>query len=285
VPELEERKFKTPDGITLVADIGGPVGAPAVILLHGGGQTRHSWSGAMRRLVDDGYHVVNYDARGHGASDWASDGNYSVDAIASDLKAVINAVPGPAALVGASMGGIASFYAIGTSERPIARALVMVDVTIRATTNGAERILNFMTANSNGFATLEEVADAVAAYNPDRPRPQNPEGLLKNLRKKMDGRYHWHWDPKLIEAALNGAPDDFTFALAAVSKRVTVPVLLVRGGRSDVVTDETVADMQQQVPQTEVHVVAGAGHMVAGDRNDAFNDGVIDFLRRHHPAR
>ena len=67
--EIEQKRFRTPDGITLVGDVGGPADAAAVILLHGGGQTRHSWSGAMRRLMEDGDQVVNYDSRGHGESD------------------------------------------------------------------------------------------------------------------------------------------------------------------------------------------------------------------------
>ena len=198
---------------------------------------------------------------------------------------MINTLRGPVALVGASMGGIASFNAVGTSNPPIARALVMVDVTLQAPRAGVERIRNFMVANTDGFASLEEAADAVAAYNPERRRPQSPEGLLKNLRKRPDGRYNWHWDPRMMSMSQTVEPPEFTSALVAVSSHVMIPTLLVRGGRSDVVTDETVADMKRLVPQTEVYEVPGAGHMVAGDRNDAFNDGVITFLRRYHPAR
>jgi pimeloyl-ACP methyl ester carboxylesterase len=111
-----EHRFESPDGLGLAADIGGPLDAPAVILLHGGGQTRHSWSGAMRRLIADGYHVVNFDARGHGESDWAPDGDYSLAARASDLNAVISTLRQPVALVGASMGGMTSFMPSETAS-------------------------------------------------------------------------------------------------------------------------------------------------------------------------
>ena len=282
--DFSHQRFATPDGINLVGDIAGPPDGPAVILLHGGGQTRHSWAGAMRGLVDRGYFVVNYDARGHGESDWSPTGDYSMRALASDLRAVLSTVRGPAALVGASMGGMTSFYAIGSSDHPIAQALVMVDIVLRPAAAGAEKIHKFMMSHREGFKDLAEAADAVAAYNPDRPRPSDPSGLRKNLRLRDDGRLYWHWDPRLLAISPSTEPPSFSNDLIEVSSHVTIPTLLVRGGHSDIVDDEGVAEMRRLVPQTEVYDVAGAGHMVAGDRNDAFNEGVISFLDRHHPA-
>jgi pimeloyl-ACP methyl ester carboxylesterase len=141
-----------------------------------------------------------------------------------------------------------------------------------------------MTGHNEGFATLAEAADAVAAYNPDRSRPSDPSGLMKNLRLREDGRLHWHWDPRMMDQRPMPEPPSATSELEQVSKGVTVPTLLVRGGQRDIVDDERVRAMQKLVPQTEVFEVSGAEHMVAGDRNDAFNDGVVAFLTRHHPA-
>lgn len=281
--EFPRTEFLTPEGLTLVGDVAGPAEAPTVVLLHGGGQTRHSWSGAMRGLVKAGYHVINYDARGHGESDWSAKGDYSLPAFASDLRAILSAIHGPAALVGASLGGIASFFTIGSNDLPNIKALVMVDIVLRPAKAGAEKIAKFMQANPGGFANLTEASDAVAAYNPDRPRPSSPEGLRKNLRERADGRLYWHWDPRLLVSP-TPEPPRFDDLLVKVSDRVTVPTLLVRGGHSDIVDDAGVADMLRLVPQTEVHDVPGAGHMVAGDRNDAFNQAVIGFLQRHLPT-
>lgn len=72
--------------------------------------------------------------------------------------------------------------------------------------------------------------------------------------------------------------------LVRIASRVTLPTLLVQGGQSDIVDDDGVEEMRRLVPQTEILEVGGASHMVAGDRNDAFNRGVIDFLERHMPT-
>lgn len=280
---MKQERFIAPDGVRLVGDIAGPEEAPTVIFLHGGGQTRHSWAGAMHKLVDIGYHVINFDARGHGDSDWSKDGNYSLDARASDLRSIVSTVERPIALVGASMGGITSFYAVATSDHPIADALVMVDIVLRPAQAGVAKIHAFMRANPDGFASLEEAADAVAAYNPDRPRPKNPSGLLKNLRYREDGRLYWHWDPRMLAARPSAEPPGFHNELVKVSSRVKIPTLLVKGGNSDIVDDQGVAEMCALIPQTEVYDVPGAGHMVAGDKNDRFIDGVTGFLTRYVP--
>jgi len=282
--EIYKRHFITEDGVTLVGDVGGAPDAPSVILLHGGGQTRHAWAGAMRRLIADGYHVVNYDARGHGESGWSESGDYSIPTLASDLRSVLATVSGPAAVVGASMGGMTSYYAIGASDDRIAMALVMVDVVLRPAKRGAERILSFMKSHEAGFGDLDEAAAAVAAYTPQRTRPRDPEGLMKNLRRKPDGRLYWHWDPRLLDDSPNSRPPTSLDKLPDVSGRVTLPILLVRGLESDVVDDDGVADMTRRLPQTEVYNVPGAAHMVVGDRNDAFNDGLTAFLSRHLPG-
>ena len=282
--EFQLRRFVTSDRLSLSADVGGRQGAPAVVLLHGGGQTRHSWSGAMRRLIERGYFVVSYDARGHGDSDWSDTGDYSLGALSSDLRSVLSTITAPIALVGASMGGMTSFYAIGSAGHKIADALVMVDIALRPAAAGVDKIRTFMTAHQDGFANLPEAADAVTAYNPDRPRPSDPSGLMKNLRLRADGRLYWHWDPRLMDTRPTAEPPAATTELELVSHNVTLPTLLVRGGQSDIVDAESVRAMQALVPQTEVFEVPEAGHMVAGDRNDAFNDGVLAFLHRHHPS-
>lgn len=277
-------RVRSHDGLELVADFGGPKDAPVVVLMHGGGQTRHSWSGAMRALVERGYHVINYDSRGHGESDWSSDQAYELDDRVADIAAVMGQIEAPAfALVGASMGGGTAIHAVATGMRPA--AVVLVDIVPQIEPAGVERIREFMMGSPDGFADLEEAADAVARYYPERPRPKDPSGLMKNLRLREDGRLHWHWDPYIMNP---DGPDRFHATMQRSANTLgmlpEVPVLVVRGMMSDVVSEDGIQAFRKQVPHMEVVDVADAGHMVAGDRNDAFNTAVLEFLERHMPA-
>jgi pimeloyl-ACP methyl ester carboxylesterase len=255
--------------------MGDPAGVP-VLLLHGGGQTRHSWSAANRALATRGFYAVSIDFRGHGDSDWSPERDYRMAMMKEDLLAVIGQLPSLPVLVGASMGGVASLLAVGESERLVARAMILVDITPRVEPEGVARIQAFMTARPDGFGSLDEAADAVAAYNPDRPRPADASGLLKNLRLR-DGRYFWHWDPAFMDQS-DVREQAYFDRLEAACHGVTLPTLLVRGGKSEIVSDATVAHMKEMIPHARFADVTGAGHMVAGDRNDAFNAAVLSFL-------
>lgn len=182
--------FPLRDGIDLIADVGGPAAAPVVVFLHGGGQTRHSWAKALPAVIAAGYRVINYDARGHGDSGWSPDGRYSMPIRAADLGEVLRGITAPIALVGASMGGVTALQLIGEGIAPQPSALVMVDIVPRPDPAGTGRVMAFMASHRDGFAAIEDAADAVAAYNPRRPRPKNPAGLARNLRLREDGRYH-----------------------------------------------------------------------------------------------
>lgn len=276
-------QFVTSDGLTLIGDLLGSGSGPAIIFLHGGGQTRHSWDHAMRRATDQGYVALSYDARGHGDSDWSPDGDYRISRLAEDLRSVRAALASKVALVGASMGGVTGLQAVGNEPTDFADALVLVDIVPRPAAAGTNKIRAFMLAHQDGFATIEEAADAVAAYNPARPRPKDVSGLGKNLRLRDDGRYYWHWDPRLLSTSPASEPPAFQEPLVEASARVKIPTMLVKGGQSDIVDDVGVREMCRLIPQTELCEVPGAGHMVVGDRNDAFNDGLFEFLHRHLP--
>jgi pimeloyl-ACP methyl ester carboxylesterase len=274
------------DGLTLAADAFGPRDGPPVLLFHGGGQTRHAWGGTARLLGDKGWRATTVDLRGHGDSDWAD--SYTLDEFAADVRAVAAAQTRPPALIGASLGGISSLVAIAEAppDDTVASGLVLVDVAPRLEPEGIARIGEFMLGHLDGFASLEEVADAVAAYNPHRPRPTDLSGLRKNVRLRDDGRWYWHWDPKFLLGGRTDEPRSLRNEdrLENAARELTVPTLLVRGRQSDVLSEEGARQLLSLVPHAGYVDVGGAGHMVAGDRNDAFNDAVIDFLRAQHSA-
>jgi len=276
--DLQRSIIVSGDGVRLVGDRGGNPGAPAVILLHGGGQTRHSWSRAVERLLADGFQVINYDARGHGESDWSPAGAYQLADRADDLAAVVAGLEVPFVLVGASLGGATSIVAIDRGLRPA--GLVLVDIVPEPDPRGIDRIVSFMRGHPDGFADVDAAVAAVAAYNPQRPASSGNAGMMKNLRGGADGRLRWHWDPRIIDDAPQHHHVIVQQAAEALPALPDLPVLLVRGLSSDVVTDAGVEAFRRLLPRLELLHVAGAGHMVAGDRNDVFNDGVIAFARR-----
>ena len=278
-------QFLGRDGNRLAADEAGNAGDPPVVLLHGGGQTRHSWGTTLGAVARKGWHAYAVDLRGHGESDWAPDGDYTLDAFAGDVLAISHALDPRPVLVGASLGGIASLAAIGEhTDEAVARALVLVDVAPRIEEQGRMRIGLFMMEHmEDGFASLDAVADAIQQYNPHRPRPTDLKGLQKNLRRGDDGRWYWHWDPAFIGGRL-GSPDETRSSivdperLGKAARALTVPTLLVRGRVSDLLSEEGAQELLEMVPHARLVDVAGAGHMVAGDRNDLFNDAVVQFL-------
>ena len=273
--------FETDDGLRLSIGRWGAPQRGSVILLHGGGQTRHAWGASAARLADAGWEVLALDLRGHGDSDWSSGGDYALSRMARDVEGIARTLPGRPVIVGASMGGMTALYALGRMNTELAHALVLVDVVPRMEGSGVRRIVQFMQAHPNGFATLEEAADAVAAYRGQgRERPADLAGLRKNLRQRADGRWYWHWDPRILQPRDAQAMADY-MGLFEAARAIRAPTLLVRGQRSDVVSAKGVAEFLELVPHAEFVDVAGAGHMVAGDDNDAFSAAIIDFLARH----
>ena len=269
-------------GVRIAGDSWGDPAGPLVILQHGGGQTRHAWKGAGETLGAAGYFAVAFDARGHGDSDWAPDGQYGQDVMVEDLESVVAALGNRRpVLVGASMGGGTSLVAVG-EDRVDATALVLVDVGPHIEAEGVGKIQAFMTRKPEGFDSLDEVADAIASYQPHRTRPRNVAGLAKNVRLGADGKYHWHWDPRF--RAGRQVLDKRRERLEACSRNLKLPALLVRGGLSDLLSEEGARAFLALCPHSEYVNVTGAGHMVAGDRNDIFATAVIEFLKRTVPV-
>jgi pimeloyl-ACP methyl ester carboxylesterase len=281
--EPQTVKFRGVEGLTLVADdwnrgAESAASRPTVLMLHGGGQNRFSWKKTGQVLAQQGLHVVALDSRGHGDSDRAPKANYSIDALCADTLEVLDQIGRPVALIGASMGGMTGMLVADGAGPQRVTQLVLVDVVPRYEKSGSARIRDFMFSHVHGFESLEEAAYAVAEYLPHRTRPRSPDGLKKNLRLR-DGRWYWHWDPAFLSA-----PDDDPFIrverLEQAVMNVTIPILLIRGKLSDVVSTEGVKDFLDKVPGAEFVELSHAGHTAAGDDNDAFSEAVVQFVSR-----
>ncbi|PUA93505.1 pimeloyl-ACP methyl ester carboxylesterase [Acidovorax sp. 107] len=278
---FERRVFSGFTGGPLVADVHGPVGAPTVLLLHGGGQTRHAWGRTAQTLGDTGWSTVALDLPGHGDSAWAADGDYRIEVLADTMLGVWRELGMPLAVVGASLGGLISMAAVGRADAPPISALVLVDIAPRMEEAGVERIVSFMRARPDGFASLEEAAQQIAAYR-GRPMDGPIEGLKKNLRLNAQGRWNWHWDPQLMSEANHNHRRDAAGYERAL-RGLQAPTLLLRGQRSDVISEEDARALVQTMPRARFIDLKGAGHMVAGDANDAFAASVAAFLHEVMP--
>jgi pimeloyl-ACP methyl ester carboxylesterase len=271
-------------GLRLAADVVGPANAPTLLFLHGSGQTRQSWGTALKQAAKRGYRAISLDLRGHGDSDWSPDGKYTLDSFAADVRQAIDHMGGEPIIVGASLGGIVGLL-IAAAPSPPMRALVLVDITPRVEMSGAKEVSAFMDSAPNGFGSVAEAADAVSAYLPHRQRPKDTSGLKRNLRLR-DGRYYWHWDPAMLQMGRDaeskfGGPNP----LETAARALQLPTLLIRGGRSRIVSEAGVREFLEMVPHAEFVDISDAHHMVAGDANDAFNDAVFTFVDKQTSTR
>ena len=278
------RVFKVSEDREIIASEWGDNVNPLVIMLHGGGQTRHSWKGVAAKIANLGFHVIAHDLRGHGESFWDDDGDYTFDAHRDDLVRIIQQLGKKANLVGASLGGMISLSLAGhEEENKHCSGLVMVDIGMRPNDEGSDRIVEFMRSGAKGFASVEEAADAVSGYLPHRERPKDISGLKKNLRLKEDGRYYWHWDPLFLtdRTGMGEVREERFKQLENSAKRIAVPTLLVQGALSDILTDKEKEEFLNAVPHARFAEIQQATHMVVGDKNDIFAEAIVDFLSEH----
>ncbi len=271
-------RFKSAD-LNLAVQTRNRDGSPCLLFAHGFGQTRGAWNGAASALASAGCRCVTFDARGHGESDRVAHGDYHMDQFADDILRLATAQPQPPVLVGASMGGLLGMVIAG-EVRPVPfRALVLVDITPRWETAGVERILGFMQAHPDGFADYADAAEQIAAYLPQRRERKSEQQLRPLLREGSDGRLRWHWDPALLAGGVVGESERYQPRLFIAAANIEIPVLLLSGARSDVVSRTTVDEFLRLVPHAQHIELPQATHMLAGDANDAFTREVIHYVQ------
>lgn len=274
-PAGEQKPLAADDGLMLAADVF--AGArPGVLLAHGFGQTRQAWTATQQRLAAAGIASLAWDVRGHGQSGRNRESSrYSGEQFVADVGTAAAAIGPRPVLVGASMGGLTGLLA--QARNRLFSALVLVDITPRWEASGVERILGFMSAHPEGFDSYDHAAEQIAAYLPHRREKKTPAQLAHLLTRRPDGRLGWHWDPRLLSEFI---PDthDLHDLLDDACRALDAPVLLVSGGRSDLVTARTVEHFLELAPHARHVQLPQATHMVAGDDNNTFTETLLHFL-------
>ena len=241
---------------------------PTVLMLHGVSQQAHSWDFISLPLSPD-YHVIALDQRGHGDSDWAVDGDYSLDAMIGDLGAIVPALGldgGKFHLMGHSMGGRNSF--VWASRHPGAlKSLTIVDTGPETVSRGRQRIQRFQKLPDN-LDTLDEFADRIQEYT-GRTREQVLGALKYSIRQDADGKWTWKYDRVIRERGRQDGPWS-PEQLWECWRLIDCPTLVTRGDRSDVFADETLQRMGREIADCTTMTIANAGHLVQGDNPPDF---------------
>lgn len=231
-------------GVRLEAEVIGSADDPAVLLVHGAGQTRGVWAAVAEALEQAGRRVISLDLRGHGGSEWPADGRYDFGAMVEDLRAVLAQLGTRPVVVASTLGGWIASAALERDAALLASGLVLVDVPLDLDRDVAQRI----------GARLREAA-ALA--------PGQAE-----------------WDPRLLDAFDSGA---VTERLAGAPAATALPTLYVRGALSDLVSPGDAKAFVAQLPDGELAEVEDRSFVVTDDRGDALGGWLIDFLERRAP--
>ncbi len=252
--------------------------APPIVLLHGGHQSAHSWDLVSLHLAQD-YRVLALDQRGHGDSEWSRDVNYSNHTMALDAGAFLDALGlERPILMGHSMGGRNALLL--TKEDPSRlRALVVVDIGPEISDEGRKAIAGFVRTNQE-FDDLEHFVANVRKYDPYRPREHIERTVKYNMLQRADGKFVSKCDSTPRRLGLlhgGGTRDNVTLEDVTAFE---LPVLVVRGADSNILTAEAAERFRDALPDGELAVVPNAGHNVHGQNTLGFISAVGEFLSR-----
>jgi esterase len=280
VAGLEARDLVLPEGHHVIVgamrfhylDWGGN-GHP-LLFLHGGGLNAHTWD-VVALMLHRRFRCIALDQRGHGDSEWSAARDYGVDTQVGDIEGLVELLrlENPL-LVGQSMGGLnAIAYAIRHSQR--IRGLVVVDVGPEINPSGAERIREF--SSTPELDSPEAFLERATKFNPLRDPEVLRRSLFYNLRQLPSGKWTLKHDQRRNtedNARVNAQREH----LAGQIEKISSPTLIIRGARSDILSDEGAQKFARSLPRGRWVRVEGAGHNVQGDNPRGLLEAIDPFL-------
>ena len=251
----------------------GEGGAPPIVLLHGLGSMCRIWD-PLARALQDRYRLIALDQRGHGDTTWPAEPAYSTEDYVGDLEALIEAWGLERfVIVGLSMGGM---NAIAYAARHPERVTHLVPVDIRPALDPMKRpnIQNDRRVAEEGHPTFDDLDAAYIARKLTHPHTPD-ESLRHHVRHLMkqapDGRWTAKHDPQV---SYSWRPSDLWGELP----KVAAPVLIVRGGQSQVLPEEIAVRMRDAFRRAELVTIEQSGHTVPEDTPQEFIEAVETFL-------
>ena len=252
--------------------------APPIVLLHGGHQSAHSWDLVSLHLAQR-YRVLALDQRGHGDSEWPRDVEYSTAAMALDARAFIQALSlDRPVVVGHSMGG-RNAMVLARQDPGQLGALVLVDIGPEISDEGRQAIAGFVRTNQE-FSDLEEFAANVRKYDPYRSMEHIERTVKYNMLRRVDGKFVSKCDstPRRLGVLASHTPADQVTLEDA--RGFTLPVLIIRGANSNILTAEAAARFAGALPQGRLSTVPGCGHNVHSQNTAGFLQVLGEFLEK-----
>lgn len=270
-------EFRGSGGVKLRGEAFGVPTHPPVLLLPAGGQHHRSLIEVARALGAAGRYAICLDLRGHGVSEWSSAGEYSLEAYVDDIRLVLQQFEQRPVLISTAISGINAVIALGETQDPSCSGLVLAGVSDQMNREEMRTAVRLLREQASGFDTEEE---AVIARRELRPFEQPQTDVASELRTGDDGRLYWHWDPRMLGAYdVRRAMQRFKAAL----KNIRVPTLIVRGGLSQLISEESAENLRDLIPAAELVNLEQAGHLAATDDHDGFNAALLEFLERRVP--
>lgn len=254
----------------------GAVDAPPIVLLHGGHQSAHSWDLVSLHLAQR-FRVLALDQRGHGDSEWARDVAYTNHEMSLDAEAFIGAMGlQRPILMGHSMGGRNAMLLTRRSPS-LLRAMVIVDVGPEVSDRGRAMIAGFVRDNEE-FDDLEHFVRNVQQYDPYRSREHIERTVKYNMLQRADGKFVSKCDgnPRRLGVVRGVGPQENITLDDAPA--FDLPVLLVRGADSRILTADAAERFRAALPRGELVSVPNCGHNVHGQNTLGFIEAVQGFL-------
>ncbi len=270
-PAVPADRYAEVNGVRLHYLDWGNEALPDLLFIHGLAQQAHSWDFAALALRHQ-YHVVSLSLRGHGDSDWSTDGKYGLGNYVADVAALIDSARLHRPVIcGLSLGGRIA-YMLAASRPADVSAIVVVDTAPVIADAARSRVMRFVSAAAV-FDTFHAIVESALAYNPRRSKQALIGSLRNSVRQRSDGKWTWKYDPSISTAP----PSDPTAQWQALS-RVRCPALFVMGEDSDMVSSETLDKVLSTVPGSKAESVSAAGHLVPGDNPAGFDHALRKFL-------